>query len=420
MTGYKIVAIDLSQPLPHLTDSPQPIYGIFGWHDIPLGSTVIHLADLPLSTAALATLAAQTVMPAVRCYLELTASTAPMDWTTLTNLLAPLDQISLAPSDGEESGKKQTVSVVVCTRNRPEHLEHCLKSLQSLSPPADEIIVVDNAPHDQATHDLVQHVDTAKDTVRYVLEPKPGLSIARNTGIMHSQSDIIAFTDDDVCVHPHWLNHLRTALYDKQVMAVTGSVLPTKLETESEILFELSYGYLNNGYQPKTFDNNFFKQHQHQGIPVWDIGAGANMAFRRQVFNDVGNFDPRLGAGAAGCSEDSELWYRILAAGWHCQYVPAAVVYHTHRQNTSALRKQMKAYMQGHVVALLIQYAQFKHSGNLWRLLVVLPSNYWRHLKKAIRQRFQAQYATYWAELLGYLTGLPAYLRLTYFSLSQD
>src|SRR5438034_287760 len=77
-----------------------------------------------------------------------------------------------------------------------------------------------------------------------------------------------------------------------------------------------------------------------RGVPVWRIGCGANMAFRRAAFAKVGLFDTRLGAGASGCSEDSELWYRLLATGGVCHYEPSAVVYHYHRSDWSSLRRQ--------------------------------------------------------------------------------
>lgn len=420
MTGYQILHFDLAQPLPALALGQQPIYSLFWWHDIPLGSAIILPADLPLSSAALATLATQTISPVVQKYLQekgiekgskrdsKISSLQLEDWLALA---APLEQIFPQSATASDSAAI-SVSLVVCTRDRPEQLVGCLRSLQALSPPADEIIVVDNAPTDTATRDLVHRFAG----IRYVHEPQPGLSNARNSGISHSKGDIVVFTDDDVCVHPRWLPPIKAAFAASKVMAVTGIVIPTELKTDSQILFEFSYGYLHNGYQPQTFDETFFKQHQRQGVPVWDIGAGANMAFRREIFEKVGAFDPRLGAGAAGCSEDSEMWYRILAAGWHCQYVPAAVVYHTHRESDAALDQQMRAYMQGHVTALLVQFAQFRHWGNLRRLFFSLPKYLLRLLITAIRRRFRARHRTYWSEVSGYFSGFPTYFRLAHLS----
>jgi len=90
------------------------------------------------------------------------------------------------------------------------------------------------------------------------------------------------------------------------------------------------------------------------GVPVWEIGAGANMAFRKSIFDLVGYFDERLDVGASGCSGDSEFWYRILAEGWNCFYQPKAYVYHQHREEAKDLNHQLFSYMRGQVSSLLV------------------------------------------------------------------
>jgi hypothetical protein len=57
----------------------------------------------------------------------------------------------------------------------------------------------------------------------------------------------------------------------------------------------------NKGYQDIYFNNDFlFKS--VTAPKVWDIGAGANMAFRKSAIESVNYFDDRLDVGAAGCS----------------------------------------------------------------------------------------------------------------------
>ena len=106
------------------------------------------------------------------------------------------------------------------------------------------------------------------------------------------------------------------------------------------------------------------------------------MAFRRRAFEKVGYFDERLDVGAAGCSGDSEYWYRLLAAGWTCRYEPSAVAFHFHRRDHEALGRQIFAYMRGHTAALLVQFERHGHLGNLRRILWTLPTCYAR---KAVR-----------------------------------
>jgi GT2 family glycosyltransferase len=194
-------------------------------------------------------------------------------------------------------------------------------------------------------------------------------------------------------------------------MAVTGLILPGELETESQLAFEIGYGNFGWGYRARTFDTRFFEATKHLGVPVWRIGAGANMAFRRRAFELVGYFDERLGAGAAGCSEDSELWYRVLAEGWLCFYDPSAVVYHYHRRDFGSLKGQMREYMRGHVAALLIQFGKYRHWGNLFRLCVSLPEYYAKSLLKGLLRGFDFRHRTFLTELWGCFLGVKFYLQ---------
>jgi GT2 family glycosyltransferase len=186
-------------------------------------------------------------------------------------------------------------------------------------------------------------------------------------------------------------------------MAVTGLVIPAELESPAQRLFE-TYWSFNQGYRARTFDQKFFARTRRFGVPVHRLGAGANMAFRCSAFEKVGGFDERLDAGAAGCSGDSELWYRLLAAGFVCRYEPAAVVYHYHRDSMGAFRLLIHNYMRGHTAALLIQFEKHGDLGNLWRLMVTLPAFYiklalfgwcgeWRERSQTIKIEIQGALA---------------------------
>jgi GT2 family glycosyltransferase len=253
-------------------------------------------------------------------------------------------------------------------------------------------------------------VETFSD-VRYILEPKPGLSVARNTGILHATGEVIAFTDDDVVVHPHWLRQLQRSFAQNAVMATTGLMLPAELEHQAQCIFQYHLGGPDWDYRAKTFDTQFFENMKPRGVPTWLIGAGANMAFRREVFDLVGLFDESLGAGASGCSEDSELWYRILAAGKHCYYDPTAVVFHYHRGDLNSLNTQAFHYMRGHVTALLKTFVKYRHWGNLRRLGLALPKYYFQRFVKAIASGWGTEQSTLKAEISGCLAGLIYFFR---------
>jgi len=299
---------------------------------------------------------------------------------------------------------KEKISVVVCTRNRTAFLRNCLSSIITSISEGDEIIVVDNAPSDDYTERLIANLPS----VRYVKEPRKGLDIARNTGAMAAKNSIVAFTDDDVLVSNTWADELRNSFEDKMTLAVTGLVIPDSLKTKTQYIFERYWGF-NRGYCEKTFDHQYFQQHIQDGVPVWEIGAGANMAFRKSVFNLVGYFDERLDAGASGCSGDSEFWYRILAEGWNVFYQPKAYVFHQHREEKKDLRNQLFSYMRGQVSSLLVQYETYGHEGNIKRALKGLPNYYYYRFKNRLLQGKTEEFSTIFTEIMGCISGFRYY-----------
>jgi GT2 family glycosyltransferase len=214
----------------------------------------------------------------------------------------------------------------------------------------------------------------------------------------------VAFTDDDVVVDPGWLGRLLAGFRSPDVMAVTGLVLPGALDNEAHRVFEDVVGAFGQGFRGWEVGPEWFHRHRRRTPPVWRLGAGASVAFRRAAFDRVGGFDPRLGAGAAGCSEDSELWYRLLAGGWRCRYEPWAVAHHFHRDSLPELQRQAYSYMRGHVAALAVQWSHTRQLGEPRRLLVMLPRYYLR--RGARRIWCQADDPTLGADLRGYLAGL--------------
>lgn len=349
--------VDLAGPMTDLAceRDEATLLVIFWWDGFPLGRRMFTRGETPVPSTALLALGADAIADALAARAEIPDPSTP-------GTLAEAVRRGSAAVDAR-------LSVIVCTRDRPQDLRRCLESLARCRPAPDEIIVVDNGAGRGELRSIVEAVPAAI----LVTEPRIGLSRARNTGIGAAHGDILVFTDDDVEVPSTWLAPIRAAFADPKVGCVTGQVLPARLDTAAAFCFELDYGGLAGSQLPRSFDAAFLAQPFGEAPPVWMIGAGANMAIRRAVFDQIGRFDERLGAGATGCSEDSEFFHRALAAGLVCRYEPLSHVFHYHRDSLSALRSQMRAYMRGHVAALLVQFGDSRHPGNLMRAFVGLP-----------------------------------------------
>lgn len=234
-----------------------------------------------------------------------------------------------------ETNREPPISVIICTRDRPESLARCLDSVAQIQYPEFEVVLVDNAPSSDATRRLA-----ASHAVRYVEEPIPGLDWARNRGIATATHEIIAFTDDDVRVDRQWLRGLARAFATDSIGLVTGFVAPGSLDTQAEQIFELFYGGMGKGFAPRTL--NPAVAEPWRLIATQHLGVGANMAVRRAALAQVGGFDTALDVGTPSHGAgDLDLFHRVLLAGWSVHYEPSAIVWHFHRTTPSGLRRQM-------------------------------------------------------------------------------
>ncbi|RST31397.1 glycosyltransferase [Sphingomonas ginkgonis] len=296
-------------------------------------------------------------------------------------------------------------SVVICTRDRPAELRRCLASLPDQTLVPAEVIVVDNASRTAETRAVAEAAGAV-----YVREDRPGLDFARNAGALRASGEIVAYTDDDVVLHPRWLEALVASFTSPAVGGVTGLVLPAELASEAQLHFE-TYWSFGRGYDPIDFPASLVRGPAAAAFQASTVGAGASMAFRRSVFAEAGLFDERLDVGQAGCSGDSEYWYRLLARGFDCRYEPRSVAFHYHRRGMDGLASQLRAYMRGNAASLLIQYEDTGMAVNRRRALVWLPRWYAGRLRRRLTGRRVPDDRFLRQEVAGYLSGLLFYWR---------
>lgn len=238
------------------------------------------------------------------------------------------------------------LTVAVCTRNRPELLERCLRSLLALEARPEEldILVVDNDPPDEATAALVARLPG----VRYVREPRPGLDFARNRALAEARAELIAYLDDDVTADGQWLAGVREAVTENpDAGVVTGLVLPAELLTRAQVTFERRGGF-RRGLRKLRYAGD-----HEPGNPLFPLGAGifgagANMVLRCDALRELGGFDPALDTGPPlPGGGDLDVFSRMLRAGHPLVYEPRMLVTHRHRREHAALRAQYFSWGEG-------------------------------------------------------------------------
>jgi glycosyltransferase involved in cell wall biosynthesis len=264
------------------------------------------------------------------------------------------------------------ITVVICTRERPGALARCLDSLLAQDYPGFRVLVVDNAPVTAATAEVVRSA-ARRGPVDYLVEPRAGLSFARNAAVRAAPGQILAWIDDDEVADPHWLAEVARALDEHpDADVVSGVIVPAELETQAQLWFEQFGGHSKGrGFTPAVF-SPATAHIQSPLYPLPPFGTGANMTFRPGVIERIGMFDTALGAGTPAMgSEDTLAFTQVLLTGGKIVYQPTAVTRHYHRRDLAGLRKQMVGYGTGLVAAYLSLLIE--RPGVFWGLLKLVP-----------------------------------------------
>src|SRR5579864_2159978 len=96
------------------------------------------------------------------------------------------------------------ISVVVPTYNRARSVMRTIVSLTEQTLPPMEIVVIDNGSTDD-TGDVVRDLARGVRRLRHIVEPRLGVSRARNRGAGEASGELVAFLDDDAVAAPEWL-----------------------------------------------------------------------------------------------------------------------------------------------------------------------------------------------------------------------
>ena len=334
----------------------------------PLGTVLVDVPDGGLRPAALATAIEAELGGALRPRLAAAgADGLPIDGLT------PATEPAFLARRREVLATAPAITVVVCTRERPGALARCLDSLLAQQYPAVRVLVVDNAPVTGATAEVVRAAARRGD-VEYLLEPRAGLSFARNAAVAAAPGQILAWIDDDEVADVHWLAEVARALADHpDADVVSGVIVPAELETRAQLWFEQFGGHSKGrGFRPDVF-SPATAHRQSPLYPLPPFGTGANMTFRPGVIERIGGFDTALGAGTPAMgSEDTLAFTQVLVGGGTIVYQPTAVTHHYHRRDLAGLHKQMVGYGAGLTAAytsLLL-----RRPGLLWPLIKLAPT----------------------------------------------
>ena len=264
-------------------------------------------------------------------------------------------------------------SVVVTTCADATAAVRCAQTIRAHARGPVEVIVVENRPSESDVREALDSAFAADAAVRYVEEPTPGLSRARNAGLGAATGTVVAFVDDDVVVDDRWLQALRDAFAAyPDAACVNGQIEPLELGTRAQSLLE-QYAAYGKGQTRRVYRLTA----PPDDIPLFPytaghFGSGANMAFRREALLELGGFDPCLGAGThARGAEDPDICIRLILSGQTLVFEPRAIVRHRHLDAMNLLYRKVFSYGVG-LGALIAKH--LTSGQNRPRLIRLIPS----------------------------------------------
>jgi glycosyltransferase involved in cell wall biosynthesis len=306
------------------------------------------------------------------------------------------------------------VTVVICTRDRPEGLRVTLESLRVQSDLDFRVIVVDNGSPAAGTAQVA--AELALPGWEYTTEPTPGLSRARNKGLAGVQTRIVAWMDDDEVADRQWIHRIKQGFaHPSRPVAVAGVIMPRELKHESQVRFE-QYGGFNKG---RGLAPEILKAGTPSVVsplyPLPTFGPGGNMAFLTENLRAIGGFDPCLGAGTRthGC-EEIRVFSQLLSDGETVLHWPPAIIWHTHRSNMATLEKQFYGFSAG--LSALYASTIRSNPSAVFEILRLIPYA-WRDLKGSnegnvrsghLPADFPTELRKVWVR--GLLAGAPMYV----------
>lgn len=216
------------------------------------------------------------------------------------------------------------ISAVVCTHNRSDHLGAAIQSLADQHMPQEqcEIIVVDNRSTD-STKEVVDQFHAQKN-VRYIYEPRLGLSHARNTGWRNAKGQYVAYLDDDAIADPEWLATIVKTFESVRPSpgCIGGKVVPVWEAprppwVSDELVTCLTV--IDWSDTPHAISNLSEK---------WLVGA--NIAFRVDILQQMGGFVSGLDRAGKNLLSGGDVFLekQILKAGHTIYYQPKMVISH--------------------------------------------------------------------------------------------
>ncbi len=294
--------------------------------------------------------------------------------------------LSLNGTCPPQAQRTPMVSVVICAYNAERTMRACLESLRNLDYPRYEVVIVDDGSGDMTAQIAMDFPE-----FRLIRQPNKGLSVARNVGMHAALGDLIAYTDSDCVVDPHWLSFMVRAIVEGGFDGCGGPNYAPHEDGRIEGCVAASPGA---------------PCHVLTGEDSAEHLAGCNMIFAKSALLAVDGFDPQF----TSAGDDVDICWRMLEAGYKLGFCPSAFVWHFRRNTVKAYYGQQRGYGRAEAM-LYAKYperfnalGQIRWSGMIPGLAGTLPGG---GVKRVLWGAARPALQTVYEPVLGLLNFLP-------------
>lgn len=243
--------------------------------------------------------------------------------------------------------------MVICTRNRPAHLQQALDALDRQSFREFPVAVIDQSDESNPDLERLQAVDAR---LSVILDRGQGLSRSRNIGWRHARSEWVAFVDDDCRPEPDWAQQLQRKLAAHPEVDFVGVHVGERSVPDDDYVPVATHSvdeealYSGRWTQPNR------------------LGFGVCMAVRRSTIERLGGWDERLGPGVVDfpAADDMDFNYRLLRAGSTALVTPDVRVFHDQWRTKQELGPLLCGYMAAHCGFSIKHLRTGDLAGGIW------------------------------------------------------
>lgn len=217
------------------------------------------------------------------------------------------------------------ISIIIPTYKRKKYVIALLESLKGKVPKGIEVLIVEQTQNNKTAFSCVakkSHV-----SLKYFFLKKPSMTHARNIGIKNAKGEIVFFLDDD-CLLKTKISSFINNFTNKKIVAVAGRSLAEgqKIESDRNNTGSISFfGSFSDGYSSK--------------IPQYiDTVIGCNMAWRKDILQQLGGFDEQFTGNAL--REESDMSLRAKKNGYKVVFNPEVEVLHVRAESGGARKTE--------------------------------------------------------------------------------